>query len=179
MHSKLGDSTWIPAKDRCKLCQDAIEYEGPEVSSWVTVSTGECQWPDGFVDFGPVTENLCDFLNDTLVAQEKLLKYPLCVVYVCGLDHFNKCSYLEAMAKQDNMACAVVYRSGYDEKQIRRSSRSTGVIYISLEVECDKILDISSTQIREYFENPTKNTSSLDPFIYPNVREYMSKKQKT
>ena len=128
VHSKLDNSAWIPAEVRCILCQDAIDYEGLEVSSWVTVSTGECQWPDGFVDFDPVAEKLCAFLNDTLVIREKLLTYPWRLVYVCGLDHFNKCSYLEAMAKQDNMACAVVYRSSYDEEQIHHSSRSTGVI---------------------------------------------------
>ncbi|CAF3891635.1 unnamed protein product, partial [Didymodactylos carnosus] len=54
VHSKLGDSAWIPAKDRCQLCEEAIEYdEGPEISSWVTISRGESESCDGFIDFGP------------------------------------------------------------------------------------------------------------------------------
>ncbi|CAF4131062.1 unnamed protein product, partial [Rotaria sp. Silwood2] len=39
VHSKLGDSAWIPADDRCQLCEGAIEHD--ELSSWVTVSRGE------------------------------------------------------------------------------------------------------------------------------------------
>ncbi|CAF1215965.1 unnamed protein product [Rotaria sordida] len=176
VRSKLGDSAWIPAEDRCQLCEGAIEHD--KLSSWITVSRGECEWPSGFVDFGPVTENLCDFLNDTLVHQDKFLKHPLRVVYVCGLDHFNKCSYLERMAKQKNMACAVVFRSGYNEQHIHQSIRSTDVIYVKLEKERDKIVDISSTQIRQYFQNPTSRTTDIDQFIYPNVYEYMIKNYK-
>ncbi|CAF1220355.1 unnamed protein product [Didymodactylos carnosus] len=136
VHSKLGDSAWIPAKDRCQLCEEAIEYHaGPEISSWVTISRGESEWCDGFIDFGPVSESLRDFLNGTLVDEENLLKYPLRVVYVCGLDHFNKCPEVENITKQRNMACAVVYRVGYEEQRIQRSVKSSGVIYIPLTEE--------------------------------------------
>ncbi|CAF1275883.1 unnamed protein product, partial [Rotaria sordida] len=38
VHEKLGDRDWIPAKDRCRLCEAAIQYEGEELSSWVRVS---------------------------------------------------------------------------------------------------------------------------------------------
>ncbi|CAF1340849.1 unnamed protein product [Rotaria sp. Silwood1] len=80
VHSKLGDPAWIPAADRCRLCEKAIEYEGSAVSSWIGVSRGESEWVNGFVDFGPVTEYLRDFLNSTLVDQNKILKYPLRVI---------------------------------------------------------------------------------------------------
>ncbi len=175
----MGDSAWIPASDRCELCEAAIEdHEGSEISSWVTISRGESEWSDGFVDFGPVTENLRDFLNSTLVDDQQFLKHPICVIYVCGLDHFNKCPDVERMAKQKNMACAVVYRPGYDEHKIRSSMTSSGVIYVPLSNERDKIPDVSSTQIRQYFQNPTAINSDIEPFIYPNVRRYMKKKYK-
>ncbi|CAF1505768.1 unnamed protein product, partial [Didymodactylos carnosus] len=167
VRSKLGDSAWIPAKHRCQLCEQAIQSEDPELYSWVTVSRGESTWPDGFIDFGPITEDFRDFLNGTLVDQKNILKYPLRVVYVCGLDHFNKCSYVESMAKQNLMACAVVYRAGYEEQQINRSVKSSGVIYISLSKERNKLMDVSSTQIRQYFQNPTPNNSNVERYIYP------------
>ncbi|CAF4174638.1 unnamed protein product, partial [Rotaria sordida] len=116
VHSKLGDPAWIPAEDRCRLCEKTIECEGPAVSSWIGVSRGESEWVHEFVDFGPVTKNLRDFLNSTLVDRNDILKYPLRVVYVCGLDHFNKCPYVQNMATQNNISVAVVYRMGYDEQ---------------------------------------------------------------
>ncbi|CAF5063401.1 unnamed protein product, partial [Rotaria sp. Silwood1] len=84
VHKKLGDPAWIPSEDRCQLCEGAITHEGPEMSSWISVSRGESEWSAGFVDFGPVAENFRDFLNSTLVDQQNILKYPLCVVYICG-----------------------------------------------------------------------------------------------
>ncbi|CAF0887824.1 unnamed protein product [Adineta steineri] len=176
VHSKLGDPAWIPAKDRCRLCEGAIEYEGSQLSSWISVSRGESEWDGGFVDFGPVTENLRDFLNTTLVGQENILQHPLRVVYVCGLDHFNKCSYLESMAKQPNMACAIVFRVGYDEQQVFRSVKASSVIYISLSEERTKLVDVSSTQIRQYYQSSTSKKTNIEQNIYPVVREYMSKK---
>ncbi|UJR08753.1 hypothetical protein I4U23_013010 [Adineta vaga] len=176
VHSKLGDPAWIPAKDRCKLCEATIEYEGTEVSSWISVSRGESKWDEGFVDFGPVAENLRDFLNNELVGQGNIFQHPLCVVYVCGLDHFNKCLYVENMTKQHNMACAIVFRVGYDEQQIARSVKTSGAIYIPLAKERTKLVDVSSTQIRQYFENPSSTKTNIERNIYPAVREYMSRK---
>ncbi len=174
----MGDQSWISAKDRCTLCEKAIEHEGSTLSSWITVSRGESEWLNGFVDFGPVTENLRDFLNDTLVYSQNVLKHPLSVIYVCGLDHFNKCSYVEKMAKQKNMACAVVFRAGYDEQQIQRSVKTSGVLYIPLIDERDQLTNISSTQIRQFFQNPTTSATTIDQFLYPSVRDYMRRKYK-
>ena len=176
MHSKLGESEWIPAIDRYELCEDAIRYQGSEVSSWISVSRGESEWSGGFVDFGPVTENLRDFLNTTVTGQGNLLQYPLRVVYVCGLDHFNKCSNVERMAKQHNIACVIVYRVGQNEDNVIRSIKTSGVIYIPLSNERSKLADVSSTQIRQYFQNPSANTTNIEQNIYPKVRKYMSKK---
>lgn len=176
VHGKLGDRAWIPAKHRCQLCEGALQSEGPKLASWISVSRGESEWKDGFVDFGPVVENLRDFLNSTLVGPGNVFKYPLRVVYVCGLDHFNKCSYVEQMAKQKSMGCAVVYRSGCDEKEISNSAKKSGVLYVSLTKERGKITEISSTAIREYFQNPATSKTNIKQHIYPNVLEYMNKK---
>ncbi|CAF0829696.1 unnamed protein product [Adineta steineri] len=176
VHSKLGDPAWIPVTDRCRLCEEAVEYEGSKVSSWIAVSRGESEWKDGFVDFGPVTENLRDYLNSTLVEQENILKYPLRIIYVCGLDHYNKCSYVERMAQQNNMSCAIIFRQGYDEQQINRSLKTANVIYISLSKERTRLPDVSSTQIRQYFENPNPKNMDIEKYMYPSVRDYMKRK---
>ncbi|CAF4426630.1 unnamed protein product [Rotaria magnacalcarata] len=176
VHSKLGDPAWIPAKDRCRLCEEAIQHEGPGLSSWIAVSRGECEWEDGFIDFDAVTENFRDFLNSTLVGAGTLFKYPLRVVYVCGLDHYNKCSHVENIEKQKNMSSAIVYRTGCNEQQISRSSKTSGIIYIPLIKERSKLVDVSSTEIRQYFQNPGGNKTNIDRSIYPNVRKYMSEK---
>ncbi len=178
MQPKLGKPGWIPAKDRCQLCEGAIEHQDSDVSSWISVSRGESEWDGGFVDFGPVAENLRDFLNTTIVGQGNILQHPLRVVYVCGLDHFNKCSYVENMATQNNMACAIVYRVGYDEQQIAGSIKKSGAIYIPLSKERSKLADVSSTQIRQYYQNPTASKSNIERIVYPNVHEYMSRKYK-
>ncbi|CAF3364423.1 unnamed protein product [Rotaria socialis] len=177
VHSKLGDSAWIPADDHCRLCDQVIQnYEGAEVSSWITVARGESEWSAGFVDFPPVRENLRDFLNNTLVTQEKLLKYPLRVVYACSLDHFNRCPEIKRLTESTNMACAVVYRVGEDEEQIFEATRSPNIIYVPLLDQRHTLSNLSSTQIRKYFQNPN---SATEPFIYPNVYEYMSRRFQT
>ncbi|CAF1278896.1 unnamed protein product [Rotaria sordida] len=150
VHKKLGDPAWIPAKDRCRLAERAMEYEDSEASSWISISRGESE-ADGFVDFPDVTKNFRNFLNNTLVDQENILQYPLRVVYVCGLDHYNKCSDVERMAKQNNMASAVIFRIGNDDKQISHSVGTSGAMYIPLSKERAQLPDVSSTLIREYF----------------------------
>jgi nicotinic acid mononucleotide adenylyltransferase len=175
VHKKLGDPAWIPAKDRCRLAERAMEYEDSEVSSWISISRGESE-ADGFVDFPDVTKNFRNFLNNTIVDQKNILKYPLRVVYVCGLDHYNKCSDVERMTKQNNITSAVVFRVGNDDKQISHSVGTSSAMYIPLLKERAKLPDVSSTLIREYFQNPGANKTSIDRYIYPHVRDYMSKK---
>jgi isopenicillin N synthase-like dioxygenase len=80
------------------------------------------------------------------------------------------------MAKQNNMTCAVVFRVGYEEQQISRSVKKSGIIYIPLSEERTKLTDVSSTQIRQYFQSPTASNTNVEKNIYPNVREYMSRK---
>ncbi len=173
---KLGDSAWIPAKDRCQLCENALQYENTELSSWISTSRGESEWPNGFVDFPEITEDIRNFLNTVLVKQTRLLQHPLRVVYVGGLDHFNKCPDVQRMAKKNNITCAVIFRVGYDEQQINQNSPTSNVIYIPLVKERSELANISSTKIRQYFQNPAACATSIEKYIYPNVRDYMIKK---
>ena len=76
------------------------------------------------------------------------------------------------------MACAVVYRVGYEEQQAKRSLQTSGIIYVPLAKERSKLPDVSSTQIRQYFENSDATNRDIERNIYPNVREYIMKKYK-
>jgi hypothetical protein len=176
VRSKLGDPAWIPAKDRCRLSDEAIKYEGAEMSSWIAVSRGESEWSSGFVDFFPVTQNLRNFLNSALVTPGNFLKHPLRVVYVCGLDHYNKCSNVKRMADNKNISCAVVYRGGCDEQHISRSMKASGTIYVPLSKERSKLVDVSSTLIRQYFQSPKPQMANIEQHICPMICEYMSQK---
>jgi nicotinic acid mononucleotide adenylyltransferase len=180
VHAKLNDPAWIPARDRCQLCQGAIDdvtinNEEQKLPSWVSVTRGESEWAS-FVDFAPVAENFRDFLNHTLVEQERVLKHPLFVIYVCGLDHFNKCSDVRKMAELDNVIPAIVFRSGNDEQMISSVCKSSKIIYVPLTGDRKKMVDVSSTQIRQYFQNPSSSNRNIKKYIYPNVHEYMTKK---
>lgn len=174
----MGDRTWIRAADRCKLCEEAIEYEGPTLSSWVSISRAESDWPHGFVNFGPVTESLRDFLNSKLVGQGNILKHELRVVYVCGLDHYNRCSDYQEMATKKNISFAVVYRPGCEERQILHATKTSGAIYIPLIHERNNLIDVSSEEIQRYFEGSNAKNDVIDRNIYPHVREYLRKKYK-
>lgn len=175
---KLGDRAWIPSKDRCKLCEDAIQAEDSSISSWISVSRGESEYSEGFIDFPEVAVNFRDFINSKLVEQQRLLKYPIRVIYVCGLDHYNKCPDVEKMAKRTNMGSAVVYRIGYDSQKITNSYKTSNIIYVSSETRNSRLPDVSSTRIREYYQNPTATKSDIERYIYPHVHNYMSKKYK-
>lgn len=140
------------------------------------MSRGENEWSGGFVDLVPVSEKMRDFLNETLVNEKKILKYPIHVVYVCGLNHLNICAHVKEMAKQTNILAAVVFRVGYGEKQIDESVKTSGVIYILSSQKRSTTVGISPTMIQEYFQKPTASTKGIESYIFPVVRQYMSEK---
>lgn len=71
VQDKLGNFT-IRGRDRCQLCELAIEEHEREENNlhWLQVSRAECEYSDGFVDFGPVTEALDSYLNVKLCVEE-------------------------------------------------------------------------------------------------------------
>ena len=167
VRGKLGKAT-IPARDRCDLCELAIrehEYEtqGP---CWLSVSRAECEYRRGFVDFGPTTEALCQYLNSALLVSRKFLKHPLHVIYTCGLDHFNKCLDVQRLAKEKWIKCAVVYRKNIDERSISKLDESSNIIYVPLDYQRTDIIDISSTEIRLRWEN---KSHELTQYTYASV----------
>ncbi len=172
VRDKLGHSDWISAKKRCELCEEAIKYE--KLEDFIAVSRGEIECKT-FFDFDEVSENLAKFLNSELCGPDKLLENPLKAVYVCGLDHFNKCPYVARLAKRENMACAVIYRLGASDDYIKTFDvESSNIYYITLENEREKLIDISSTAIRKLHQTPT-NTDP-DNLSYPCVKKYYEEK---
>lgn len=138
------------------LCENAIEEEG--INDWLAVSRGESEW-SSFVDFDEVTRYFADFLNQ---------KFPsaLKVMYVCGLDHFNRCPYVAQLAEAKNIGCAVIYRPGSDEQRIRPKSN---IYYLPLSDQRQELVDISSTMIR------TGDMQNLEDLTYRCVIEYLKK----
>jgi hypothetical protein len=93
------------------------------------------------------------------------------------LDHYNKCRHVESLSKEKNVACAVIYRSGADDKHIQWVAKiSSNLYYISLEEERSTLVDISSTKIREKYENSMSTDN--DDFTYPHVNDFLKKKYK-
>ena len=122
VRSKLGSKYWISGEIRAKLCEQVIESDA-ELRQWLSVTRGELQYPNGFADFDVVTREFAEFLNDKNRSSLTLLESPLKVVYICGLDHFNKCPYVAALAEESNVICVVIYRVNADEERIKDLSK--------------------------------------------------------
>jgi nicotinic acid mononucleotide adenylyltransferase len=143
--------------------------QGEKVEDWIAVSAGECNWT-GFADFDEVTMSLAKFLNEEC----RFIDHPLTVVYVCGLDHFNKCPYVARLAKCKNIACAVIYRPGAFDDGIKDfKEESSNIYYITLDDERETLIDISSTAIRNRYRNGN-NTDTFDG-TYSCVRSFLQK----
>lgn len=104
------------------------------------------------------------------------MKQPLKVVYVCGLDHFNKCPYVADLARNNkNMACAVIYRPDISDVHIKKfDEQSSRIYYIALTDQPESITAISSTAIRNRYE--TSSNPETDLKIYQCVQEYYKDK---
>lgn len=172
---KLGKAT-IPGHHRCDLCELAIEEHESTTKSehWLSVSRAESEYYDGFIDFPEVTTTLSQFLNSVLFGAGKLLKYPLYVIYVCGLDHFNKCPDVLHLARNKFIKCAVVYRKGCDERRIRTLDESSNIIYVPLDNQRKELTDVSSTEIRARLKDSKDNLNQL---TYDSVIRHMKRIQ--
>ena len=152
-----------------ELCEKAIKEE--EQTDFIVVSRGELDYGH-FVDFDSVSMKLSEYLN-------KKLEQPITVVYVCGLDHFNKCSYVEQLAKEKNMACAIIYRLCSNDEKIKSIERKLPekIYYLTLtdEIQSDKLIDLSSTEIRNLFATSTTD-EQYEKTIYKCVLEFYKNK---
>ncbi|CAF1366557.1 unnamed protein product [Adineta ricciae] len=170
---KLGEADWISGAERSDLCHYAIKHD--KLEDFVSVSKGELECR-GFVDFDQVIIQLERFLNHELHKSQSIISHPLKVVYVCGLDHFNKCPYVETLAEAKNVACAVIYRLGASDDRIKRlQERNSKIYYITLDDERETLVDISSTEIRKRYRDSFQQTDT-DEITYPFVQKYLTKK---
>lgn len=178
VRSKVDEKNFIRAEDRCQLCEEAIKHEGEKFSSWIRVSNGECQWTPNFVDFDVVTLKLRNYLNNLLFGKEQLLKHPLTIFYVCGLDHYNGCRTIDSLLQEKDIACAVIYRNRYDEQSIHHMKKFPNAFYIPKTNTRDEIQDLSSTDIRNYYQNRSKYSKSAPLGVSPVVHQFMLNKYK-
>ncbi|CAF1398196.1 unnamed protein product [Adineta steineri] len=167
LRGKVGKAT-ISGRDRCDLCELAIEEHErqTETSHWLSVSRAEAEYYGGFIDFGPTTKALRQYLNSILLVSQRSLKNPVYVIYVCGLDHFNKCSDVRRLAREKYVKCAVIYRKECDEQNISKLDESSNIIYVPLDDDRKNLIDISSTEIRRRWE---KSPHDINQFTYASV----------
>ncbi|CAF1247185.1 unnamed protein product [Didymodactylos carnosus] len=168
VRNKLGH-LYIKSNDRLKMCQEAIRES--QQDDWLCVDQDEIN-ADDFIDFPEVCELFHERLNNLVVKEKKLLVKQIRVIYVCGLDHFNKCSSVRGLAK-DHLGVAVIYRPGYNEHMIKHVlENSKNIFYIPFtDEERHELKDISSTLIR----NNYSTNQSCDSLTYPSVIEHLNK----
>lgn len=170
VNNKLGSHHWIKAEDRSLLCEEVIREE--HESHWLFVTRGEQNYRH-FVDFPDVIMDLSKFLNEELYKND-LKNSNLTVVYVCGLDHFNRCRYVENLSCEKNVACLIIYRSNEPEDRINAAVKSKkNLFYISRSELRNPTEDISSTKIRE------SRDGDLTRLTYPCVISFLKAKYQT
>ncbi|CAF1150871.1 unnamed protein product [Didymodactylos carnosus] len=153
---------FISSKHRIEMCEKAIEESGQE--SWLSVDRAECM-ASGFIDFERVSCSLYHFINDKL----KLPK-SVRVIYVSGLDLFNRCNGIDLL-RNLKMGVAVVYRPEQRETLIKQLAiLDKNVFYVPIDDETKKTLvDISSTLIRKNFNS----NEECEHLTYTSVLNYL------
>ena len=87
------------------------------------------------------------FLNEKIQSNK-----PIRVIYVAGLDLFNRCGGMFGLRDGQTGGVAVIYRSGEDQSFIQTNLKKTprNLYFISLDSYDEKqFSDISSTLIRK------------------------------
>ncbi|CAF1518373.1 unnamed protein product [Rotaria sordida] len=165
VRGKLGEEL-ISGQHRIEICQKAIEEANQQ--HWLSVDKAECMAPN-FISLGQVTLSLKMFINTVLN-----LPKPVRVIYIAGLDLFNRCHGMHRLRTPDRDGVAVVYRSGEEEHLVRsvQSPHLDKVYYVkndSTDNEISALSDISSTQIRRML----KDGQSCEHLTYPSVLNYL------
>jgi nicotinic acid mononucleotide adenylyltransferase len=96
------------------------------------------------------------------------LSKPIRVIYVAGLDLFNRCSGMSSLRRSPMGGVAVVYRGGEDKSLVQSfiNQNLPNVCFIDIE---DDLNHISSTLIRQRMKS-NENCSHL---TYQSVLEYL------
>jgi len=116
---------------------------------------------------GTVTLNLQNFLN-----QKIKLEKPIRVIYVAGLDLFNRCHGMRSLRQPYMGGVAVVYRYGQNKSLIKSiiDQNPSKVYFVSLDDnDQNQSYDISSTLIRKKLQT-NEDCSHL---TYKSVLEYL------
>ncbi|CAF1376230.1 unnamed protein product [Rotaria sordida] len=160
VQEKLGNY-FIPSHHRINMCQKAIQEENQQ--DWLAVDKVECM--DTFLN--NVTYSLQEFINKNF-NMEKAIR----VIYVAGLDLFNRCHGMNFLGQSHIGGVVVVYRYGQNTSRIKSfiDKNSLKISFILLDNQDDyKSYDISSTLIRQKLKL-NENCSRL---TYNSVLEYL------
>ncbi|CAF3713473.1 unnamed protein product [Rotaria sp. Silwood1] len=174
VHGKLRNEL-ISGQHRIEMCRKAIEEAGQQ--HWLSVDMAECMGQTffllapGFINLKRVTYSLQTFINGKLN-----LSKPVRVIYVAGLDLFNRCNGMNGMRKPPMDDVAVVYRPSQDDSFVRSThvQVDSNVFYVcanddDLDASSSDMDDISSTLIRERY----KNNQDCEHLTYKSVLDHM------
>lgn len=159
---KLGEHL-IPSQHRIEMCQRAIEEENQQ--HWLAVDKAEAFAPT-FITLKNVTLSLQTYLNEQIH-----LDKPIRVIYVAGLDLFNRCNGMHSLRDKHMGGVAVVYRIGQDSALIESLIKQNPLklYFIPLDDDTNQSIDISSTLIRTNLQN-NQDCSHL---TYLSVLQYL------
>ncbi len=117
-----------------------------------------------FIDLRRVTLSLQNFLNENIKLEKSIR-----VIYVAGLDLFNRCNGMHGLRQSNVGGLAVVYRYGENKSLIQSiiNQNSSKLYFILLEDQNQN--EISSTLIRRKLQI-NEDCSHL---TYKSVLEYL------
>ncbi|CAF1179141.1 unnamed protein product [Adineta steineri] len=159
--NKLGDEL-LHGQLRIEMCQNAIQEENQQ--HWLTVDKAECL-ASNFINLNKVASSLQMFLNEKI-----RLDKPIKVIYVAGLDLFNRCKGMNGLRQGTMGGVAVVYRYGQDKSLIQSFIKENTRKLYFIALDEDNIQnDISSTLIRQKLKS-NENCSHL---TYNSVLQFL------
>ncbi|CAF0987155.1 unnamed protein product [Adineta ricciae] len=166
VQGKLSREDFLSGYHRIRMCEEAIKEANQQ--HWLGVDKAECTAPK-FISLSKVTLSLQMFINEVIQ-----LEKPIRVIYVAGLDLFNRCHGMVAMREAPWNGVAVVYRSGEKESLIQSSHSISNerLFYVrddTPENQAEAVSQISSTQIRQMI----KNGQSCHNLTYQSVLDYL------
>ncbi|CAF3231268.1 unnamed protein product [Rotaria socialis] len=169
VYGKLSNEL-ISGEHRIEMCRKAIEEAGQQ--HWLSVDMAECMAP-GFVHLVSVAHSLQQFIN-----QHLNLPKPVRVIYVAGLDLFNRCYGMGTLRKSPLGGVAVVYRLGQNNSVLKSTNAMNDprVFYVcdnddEMDTSSSESEDISSTLIRKRL----KDNENCDDLTFKSVLDHMKK----
>ena len=138
---KWNGQVYFPTKDRVGLTQLACEG-----SNWIDCATWESSRTGYWPDFPEVLKDLQDFLAERADTKDRDIK----VLYVCGLDHAQRCG-LSSGFDMPNIGVVILPRSG----DAPTESDPDRLIFAATEGN-SAVEQLSSTEIRKLLESGGK-----------------------